>query len=336
MIDKWIENWKFHFVMRLIALIVISVSTYAILTRDDKGALAGDETAQTLIERAENANAVPEAQITLSDLQAQKEQDIAASGIDPASGAEPPPMKEWPVEENSITVDGVLVPQKETVVSSSRDGKIINIPLENGDRFKKNDVLVRYDCADLEAEAEMAGMQKKLTETKSKSVDQLFKLDIISDVERLNVETEDKQVAAKVKMYEAQLESCVIRAEFNGIVTKRLANEGEYTRTDRVLMEVASSDPLNIEFLLPSKWLRWVGVGAPLEITVNETGETYKAKVVRIFGAIDPVSQSIQIRAALDPYQGVLLSGMSGKVTLDVLAIRNEGIAGYLSAQSGL
>lgn len=331
MIDKLVESWRFHFALRLLALIVILISTYVLLTGDNNSS-----SVPAIDTVTEQNNPPVAAHITLSDLKARQQEDAKdMNGINPAGGPVASKVEEWPIEENIITVDGVLVPQKETVISSSRDGKIINIPLENGDRFKRNDILVRYDCSDLEAEAEMIGMQKELTETKSRNVDQLFKLDIISDVDRLNVETEDRQMTAKIKMYEARLEDCAIRAGFDGIVTKRLANEGEYTRTDRVLMEVVSGDPLNIEFLLPSKWLRWINVGAPVEITVNETGRTYPAKIVRIYGAVDPVSQSIQIRAALDSYQDILLSGMSGKVTIDVPAIRKEGITGYLSAQYG-
>lgn len=42
-----------------------------------------------------------------------------------------------------------------------------------------------------------------------------------------------------MRMYESRLNGCVIRAEFNGRAVN-VANKGEYTRTDRVLMEVAS------------------------------------------------------------------------------------------------
>ena len=82
--------------------------------------------------------------------------------------------------------------------------------------------------------------------------------------------------------------------------------------------------------MIPSKWLRWVDVGAPLEIIVNETGRSYQAAVTRIYGEVDPVSQSIQIVAKLDPYQDPLLPGMSGVATLDIDAIRAAGISGFL------
>jgi multidrug efflux pump subunit AcrA (membrane-fusion protein) len=89
----------------------------------------------------------------------------------------------------------------------------------------------------------------------------LFKLDIISDVDRLNIETEDKQADAKIKLYKARLNDCTIRAGFDGRVTKRLANEGDIPEQIG-LARSRIADALHVEFLLPSKWLRWVNIGA--------------------------------------------------------------------------
>lgn len=334
MIDRLVGNWKFHFALRLASLVVILVSVYTILTREDAPQDFNNPVAQISISEAQAA--------PVSDEEANVFQVIEpAAGTDVDMPSQEKMEKQWtnpyPIEESDITVDTVLVPQKETVISSSRDGKIVSLPFHNGDRFAKGDILVRYSCDGLEAEAEIAAIQKKLTEKKNKGVSQLFKLDLISDMDRLNVEAEDRQMEAKVRMYRAQLNDCTIRADFDGIVTKKLANIGEYTRTDRVLMEVASDDALNLEFLLPSKWLRWVNVGAPVHVKVNETGHNYTGRVTRIHGAVDPVSQTIQIRATLDPYRDMLLSGMSGKVTLDASEMEKAGVKGYLAENaSGL
>ena len=158
----------------------------------------------------------------------------------------------------------------------------------------------------------------------------MFKLDVISDLDRLGILSESEKASAREKLYKARLDHCTIRAGFDGRVTNRLANPGEYTRTDRVLMEVASREPLQAEFLVPSKWLRWIDVGAPLNITITETGNTYEAEIIRIYGEVDPVSQSIQVVARLKDYNDRLLPGMSGQAMLDIDAIRGAGVSGFL------
>ena len=273
--------------------------------------------------------------MTLSEMKAKQDSDAASrsSAVEPAADASAPPLlssPRWSPEKDDLSVEAVLVPRQVTVISSSQDGKISNILVGHGDRFKKGDTLIEYDCADLQAEAAIAGMEKDLTSKKNEGGDKLFKLDIISDVDRLGIQIEDKQAASKVKLYQARMNHCRIDAQFDGHVTNRLANPGEYTRTDRVLMEVASDEPLQAEFMVPSKWLRWVNTGAPVRININETDASYTAKISRIYGEVDPVSQSIQMIALLDSYKDPLLPGMSGQAKLSIGEIEKAGIKGYL------
>ena len=236
----------------------------------------------------------------------------------------------YEIEDNTLDVEGVLVPQKATVISSSKDGKIAAIHFDNGEMFRKDDILVEYECKDLKAELEIAEAEKDFTQKRTMRHQKLLNLDIISDIDHLGIKTEDIKAAGQAKIIESRMEQCYIRAAYDGRVTNRLANPHEYTRSDRVLMEVASLDDLEIEFLLPSRWLRWVNVGAPLTLNIEETGETYSAVIERIHGEVDPVSQSIQISAKLDTYESPLLPGMSGNVHLDITAIRDAGIKGFL------
>lgn len=268
-------------------------------------------------------------ELTLSEMKQRKKEEAQArdyARIMPAAATAAP----WTPEQPALDVEAVLVPRQITVISSSQDGRIASIPVNHGDRFKKGDILISYDCSNLRAEADIAKIEKNYTERRLKGTDNLFKLDIISDVDLAGAQIEDQKASVKDKLYQARLQDCDIRAEFDGRVTNRLANPGEYTRTDRVLLEVASNESLQAEFLVPSKWLRWINIGAPLTITVSETEKTYHAKVARIHGEVDPVSQSIQMIATLDPYDDPLLPGMSGKAAINAADIRNAGIKGYL------
>ena len=250
---------------------------------------------------------------------------------EPKETAETKPQEfRFEIEDPSLTVEAVLVPQKSTVLSSSRDGKIKAINFENGDMFRRGDVLVEYHCADVKADLAARESVETLSRQKVLRGGKLLKLEIISNIESLTLETEQKRAEAEKQALQQRLDSCVIRAEYDGRVTNRLANPGEYTRTDRVLMEVASLDALEVEFLLPSRWLRWVNTSAPIEVEIQETGQNYKAIVQQIHGEVDPVSQSIQMNARLVSYNDPLLPGMSGQAVLNVEEIRKAGIAGFL------
>ena len=262
--------------------------------------------------------------------------------IEPAAGEEavtistqtPPPLPESTNPNDNydrdLTVEGVLVPQKTTVISSSRDGRIKKINFDDGDTFNNGDILVEYDCDDLKAEMSALESESKLSIKKGERGEKLFKLEIISDFERLDLQNEASKAEAQKRILQARMENCTIKAGYDGRVVNKLANDYEYTRTDRVLMEVASLDNLEVEFLLPSIWLRWINIGAPLKIDLYETGEIYTAQISRIHGEVDPVSQSIQVTAALKEYNAPLLPGMSGKINIQRNDVEEAGIRGYL------
>ena len=238
------------------------------------------------------------------------------------------------IEDEILNIEGVLVPQKMTVISSSRDGKIKEIYVDNGDLFQKGDILLAYDCDDLNAEIVVMQAAEKLAKQKVKKAKELFKLDIISALEQRELKVERDKAVAQKKAIQMELEACVIRATYDGRVTNRLANAHEYTRTDRVLMEIASREVLEVDFIVPSKWLRYLNVGAPLTITIAETGGTYSAQINRIHGEVDPVSQSIQMSAQLNAYEDPLLPGMSGLVEINAVQVRSSGVRGFLEEQA--
>ena len=262
---------------------------------------------------------------------------VALNNIEPASGSDVVGSDvlvedegEFYIDETSLVAEAVLVPKDKTVISSSRDGKISKIYFDNGDTFKKGDILLEYNCFSIQAEVDAAVAQNRFAREKTVITDKLYDLELVSKIDRLESQLETKKATAGKVATESKYNDCIIRASYDGRVVKRLANANEYTRTDRVLMEVASTETLDAEFLLPSNSLRWVNVGAPISIDLHETGVRYVGKIKRIYGEVDPVSQSVQVRAEMKPYDHPLLPGMSGKMSIDLDDVKKAGIRGFL------
>jgi len=93
---------------------------------------------------------------------------------------------------------------------------------------------------------------------------------------------------------------------------------------------VSSREPLQAEFLVPSIWLRWLNVGTPLSVYIEESGKRYDAQIMRVSGEVDPVSQSVQVAAEVSKYHEELLPGMSGRATFDFGNAEPEAKMGYL------
>ena len=249
-----------------------------------------------------------------------------------AAKAEPPTQelkKTASIDEN-YTVQAILGAKRQIVIASGIDSKITKFNLESGDRFKRGQVLIEYDCTIDRGRLSEALSRQRVTEEQLIAYQRLSTLDSASNIELLIARENNEQNKAMITQIKGRLKACQHVAPWNGRVMRKMASQYEYVQTGRVLMEIASHDPLRAEFLIPSHWLRWLNVGTPLNIYIGETNKSYTAKIVSVFGEVDPVSQSVQVVAQMEKYHEDLLPGMSGRADFGDNASENSTVKGFL------
>ena len=224
---------------------------------------------------------------------------------------DPPPSE----ADAKYQVQAIMVAKSSAILSSALDARISSFPFKSGDLFNKGDTLAEFDCGVDRGRLREVEARAQLTAQQLKAYQQLSKLKTISKIELDTAVANHAQNLAQIEQVNQRLKLCKIVAPFDGIVTHRMVNQYEFVQTGRVLMDIASREPLQSEFLVPSVWLRWLNVGTPLAIYVDESGRRYDARLMRISGEVDPVSQSVQVTAELSSYHEELLPGMSGRAT---------------------
>ncbi|WMD18983.1 efflux RND transporter periplasmic adaptor subunit [Achromobacter seleniivolatilans] len=214
-----------------------------------------------------------------------------------------------------------LVAARRAVISSGLSGKIDTLPFREGDRFKKGDVLVAYDCALNRARLERAVLAESAARKKQAVAEQL---EVLKSISRSDVEQARATVAvarAESSAERVLVDRCTITAPFAGRVGETYARAAESVAEGEKLVSIYDDSAFELEAIVPSRWLAWLTPGSPLRITVDETGRTYEAAVSHIAGAVDPVSQSVKIIGRLEDKQSAsvdLLPGMSGSVRVDL------------------
>ncbi len=84
---------------------------------------------------------------------------------------------------------------------------------------------------------------------------------------------------------------------------------------------LAEAEALEIEMIVPSRWLSWLKPGDDFKVQIEENGKTYPARVVRLGGRVDPVSQSIKVIGEIAQGAPELMAGMSGQVMMNPPAL---------------
>lgn len=205
-----------------------------------------------------------------------------------------------------------LVSRDEVELSSEIAGKIDKLPLREGDAFRSGQVLVSLDCALYSAQLHKAQADAEAAQELLQVDTKLAKLNSVGELEVEQAHAKAKASAAEVAYMQATVNHCTINAPFSGRVVKRTAAPGQFVEAGKPVLTIVDTGHLELKMIVPSKWLGWLKPGHPLSVQVDEVGKTYDARVARIGARVDPVSQTVDVTAALVNEAPELLPGMSG------------------------
>lgn len=234
-----------------------------------------------------------------------------------AAPAAPIPVVEVaPVaEKKSNTVRVLIAAEGESVLAAQMAGRIVSINAKLGERVSQGQTVLRFDCDEQQARLNMARAEgdgaQKVYEAKSK----LQAMQSASLLEVSQAAAEAEKFKAQIQLVQAQLRLCNINAPFAGRVTKLRIKPHESVVVGQALVEVINDEHLKVQVNIPSLWLARLKINSSFTVRIDETGKTYEARVRRINGKVDAVSQSVEIEGELLGRPADLLPGMSGIAT---------------------
>ena len=209
--------------------------------------------------------------------------------------------------------------QQGTTLSSEIPGRILRIPLHDGERFRKGDLLIEFDCNLQQAQLAKANAQLRAAENTLQGNQRLAELNAVGMVELRNSEAETLKAQADIAYLRVTMERCRVVAPYDGQVIHYGVRAYQTVQAGQELIEIIDSSPLSLEFLMPSQWLSWLGPGHRFEVHIEDTGKSYPVRLLRTAARVDPISQTVRAVALMDGDFPELLPGMSGTVQMHAL-----------------
>ena len=214
-------------------------------------------------------------------------------------------------DEGSALIRGLIKPTTTTLISSEIASRIESLPYKGGDRFNKGDALVKFDCSLLRARYAVAQAEYEAGEKDLENKQRLLKLNAVSNIEVDLAVIEVKRLRASLRVAGVMIKRCQIKAPYSGRVIDTMVNQFESVGQDQELLSILNDKDLEIEVIVPSKWLNWLRQDIVFQFAVDETDSTYQATVVKIGAVVDPVSQTVVVKGKFQGDADVL-AGMSG------------------------
>lgn len=260
---------------------------------------------------------------------------LGVAGAIPAHAAEDhlPPAGDTPFGEGLEDRHGDIQPEiraqlrarRRTVLSSELAGRIAELTVREGERFEAGQRLLALDCSLHEARRAQKRAAAQQAERELEIKHELDRLNAIGRLELEAAAATRAMAEAELAIAEVMVERCVVIAPFSGRVAELPVERHQFVAEGEELVAILDHTVLEVEMIVPSRWLTWLAPGNVFTVELDETGRAYPGSVTRLGARIDPVSQSIKVFGRIDGEHPKLLPGMSGRVVLPPPAPESTG-----------
>lgn len=222
-----------------------------------------------------------------------------------------------PAVDPASLVRGVINPQNESTIASKMTARIVSMPFREGQSFGQGALLASFDCSQIRAELKAA---EAAATAYSKTYDTNVELDQYNAIGKNEVAVSQANLGkarAEAAAVSTQLSDCAVHAPYAGKVVEQIAHAREIAASGQPLLKIQSGTDVEMELIVPSRWLTWLRPGATFGFAVDETGNSVRGQVTRFGASVDPVSKTIRVKAKMTQSEGLILPGMSGTATFD-------------------
>ena len=207
---------------------------------------------------------------------------------------------------------GVVVPNAEVTLGAGVTAPIVKIPFKPGVAFAKGDVLIGFDCGRQRADLRAAKASLSKASMYLRGKKRLLKRGAAGKQEVREADADVAAASAQVEGLLTVVKLCTVKAPFAGRVVERHADRYEIPAANAPVLTVVDDSVLELDLIVPSKWLRWVKPGSPFRFEVDEVGRSFEARVARVGAKVDAVSQTVKLTGAFKLKPANVLAGMSG------------------------
>lgn len=212
-----------------------------------------------------------------------------------------------------LPIPAIIYPSEEASIASPMTGIIEKIPLKSGQTFKKDEPLLSFNCHKKEAILQQNEAIYEKKQVKLNGYSKLKSLNAVTNIDYIEAKSDLKEAKAALDVAKNEVSQCIIKAPFRGQMTKRFVNPHEYIEQGKPVFDIIGLDNYEIHVVAPSAWLKWLKIGMPFKIQLQELNQTFEAKVTRFNHRVDPISRTFIIYGAFSNKSQLVSAGMSGE-----------------------
>lgn len=256
-----------------------------------------------------------------------------------------------------VPISGTLKAANVVVIKARVAGELQGFTLREGDVVKAGQVVARVEPTDAQARLRQSQQQaasaKAQVEIAQRTYDNNRSLVEQGFISKWSLESSSATLASAQANYQAAvagadvtrkaLEDTVLRAPITGLVSQRLAQNGERMALDGRVVEIVDLGRLELEASLSATDAMLVRPGQKAQLKIEGSAAPVSATVARVNPNVVAGSRAVLAYLTIDPLpglrqglfaQGSLLIGSTQAPTVALSAVRTDKPAPYVQLVS--
>jgi RND family efflux transporter MFP subunit len=195
-------------------------------------------------------------------------------------------------------------------------GRLIERPVEVGDRVELGQVLAELDPRDFAAALKSAEAELKRDQVNFKRAEGMLAKDVISRAEYDRLEARRDIAEASVELAAKALADSVLRAPFSGTVAATYVENYENIRAKQEIMRLLDTSKIEMVIQIPESMISNTPYVRDIQVRFDPFPETVlPASIKEVSNEASRTTRTYPVTLIMEPPEGVeILPGMAGEV----------------------
>ncbi|MGK7368963.1 MAG: efflux RND transporter periplasmic adaptor subunit [Candidatus Halalkalibacterium sp. M3_1C_030] len=218
--------------------------------------------------------------------------------------------------QDKIFSTGSILANEEVELRSEVSGKITDIYLQEGKMVNKNQLLIKINDSELQAQLQRARYRLDLATERERRQKQLLEKGGISQEDYDATLNEVNVLKSEVQLIQAQIDKTEIRAPFKGRVGLKYVSDGSYISPTTRIASLQNINPVKLDFSVPERYVSRVKTGDKVTFAVQGFDQVFEGEIYAIEPKIDSQTRTLQLRALSSNDEGLLVPGAFADIEL--------------------
>ncbi len=216
---------------------------------------------------------------------------------------------------------GTVRPVQRALIAGKVMGSIEEMPVTLGQRVKTGELLVKISDGEISARVRQAQAQLNMASRDLKRERDLLTQNASTSDMVKGLEDRFSMMQALVREAEVMLANTLVRAPFDGVVARKLANAGDLAAPGVPLLEIEGTDVFQVEAGIPDSLTASLKTGQALTVLLPDSGTSFSGNLVEISSSADSQLRTVQVKISI-PAETRVRSGQFARVQVPGAAMR--------------